>query len=1655
MANDFLTGLANQLEGQFGLGENQNRSLDIVADGTSQRYGKLGDFAKKFDQSQQRQYLQEGYLRTDPYNATPNQLEIMFQEPDITVLVKKRAFTALADNYQLDHMNKDEKLFYKATKILFANKCKQIAALERLSKVQRVSAATGVLSNSLIPIVIGLVDELNSSFSVDTDAGVGINSNVRESFEKLRSVIDRVKAVYSFSASNFYTTWLVDSSNPFKNQYGQGTGVIEFCNVTSVNTTTTTNFEGGRFDLTISDPYNMMLITNSDIERALSDATNIQYNHKVFQFGQDSAQQTVNLNVERLNKLRGARGARPIQFLTNPDSLLGKKVTALFTSTGDEVLFTYNAAAGLAGISPSLGGVMISPECFRGSPTVGEEGLDNNQQKRINTAGENFTSDVKTAVPSSEAGLFCTVVQSIFNLIQLQLNAKSITTKQNASITNYARKKLRLHYLAKTCIQSMDEVHIYTGSKSRIDNKILGGLQNMFTGLGFYQKIDKTASDFKNQFEGFFNPNSNVNFQLEKSIFAGPDFPNWLWSIMRNVFVNETSGVHTFGGVVSGASSSFSNGSYSVSVSGSDMTYYLQQGMVNFKPSVDVFNGPLYDPLTPFKTSSDAVTNNFQSDQYELLDENKEILASKIIRNKQGPFAGQLATEKNHSNADGEHQHIGAVKKTIYSPDGFKYKWKEGIGTFTHLSNSFIVEGDSTVGSPAITSNPFAGQDVMNAISLCITGQPYNYATFYKAARGFDNFGRDSQTGQDSAFSYYKSLTRDLAKNNALWGNFIPFKNLVVDEATFQKIISSQMTILNANDQVNSKLKQIQVLTSQLQFILKANQSDPTATETKLNLQKALHDQQLLLQKQLETIQNQISANQGKQGLNIIGNDVSFDTESYLNDDPGFKQSLSQPSIRKELRRKINFLTRRQSWQVRSNEDKNLFIIDDSYDKDYDIQVFEKTLGDMKLFDSEFTDVKGKVQDAAKLLNFDVYCDPQGNLRVRPPQYNRMPSSVFYKLFQLKEQQGIQLFPQFLEELFVNQLKGLQNRLETIEDQIRLDGALLGAATDDALYTIIRGGQQSIPGSDNFSFLTDESSGSLSNFDQLYTEANPDKKIELLDNTIEGQLGTQAGITNTFGAIQRSQFILKSVVNPLLANSEFFDPQLNGQTITNQIAQQRLDTVRVRLRIKTGQDVNIDDYQINDFAVTDAVGVSSSNNNKARKPDVFKISNDIAVNIGQRQSLIKQLSKALTNAKESISLDSSTSQLTANSLLMPNISPNAEIPELFENMIEDESYDDLGPNSGRRYVIEDHQIIQFTISENPPEYTMVEVNGQIDLSLSSSDQLKDAGSFTPGGGNSSVSAAAVDYDLWSMYGFKNGAGVAAPFLSNPETQCAPYAATILSRARKNIFRGTLTIAGNEYMQPGEVIYIRSRDILFYVNSVSHSFSYGSSFTTTLELTYGHPAGEYIPTTLDVIGKLLYNNRDSTSYINRRQGNAFNQQNVGTIILDRRAGTDAETILLGGNYGIQNIKVLNDILYTTYFAINANRDQNSIVKPSIELRAFYDSSSSTYLDPAVIDVANVVKRILTGSYEFTGNAPISFRNQTLSAGDIIDPTQSAVDISGATEFRSPSQKAVDMISNINSSAGSLNGDSGASIASTLYGYIIDVWITFTNTTSTTE
>jgi hypothetical protein len=294
---------------------------------------------------------------------------------------------------------------------------------------------------------------------------------------------------------------------------------------------------------------------------------------------------------------------------------------------------------------------------------------------------------------------------------------------------------------------------------------------------------------------------------------------------------------------------------------------------------------------------------------------------------------------------------------------------------------------------------------------------------------------------------------------------------------------------------------------------------------------------------------------------------------------------------------------------------------------------------------------------------------------------------------------------------------------------------------------------------------------------------------------------------------------------------------------------------------------------------------------------------------------------------------------------------------------------------------------------------------------------------------------------------------------------------ILTRNRSNILRGSVTISGNEYMQPGEVVFIEDRNLLFYVNSVRHSMTQGSGFTTTLELTYGHSIGEYIPTYMDTIGKLIYKNREVVATIIQRQDSSAPEQNIGVVQLDPK--NKGAPITFTGNKGDfvssfseSNTTVINNILYNTAYLIRANGTKGNNIKTKVELRVYHDSK--TGVDSQLLKQANGVMQMLTGVSQgpvnfFGQNQPV--QNFTLDKKwvEIVK-----VNIDDEEDRRSPSQKAIDAARNqmagASTNTGSISSsnpvgnDDGTntntispdnrSLRKVLFSYIIDCWITFT-------
>lgn len=1614
----FLNELSKQINEQFSAGETTPVDVEQVKN----------NLGRGFDRSARRSYTEEGYLKTDAYNSNPKQLEILMQQPNATVLIKKRMFSSIAENFRPDFMDKDEKMYYKAIKVLFQNKCKLISALERLSKIQKITTGLGNVNDQLIPIISTLSDVLN------TQANAGPSSPIKDDAQKLGQIIDKVRRLHGFNQTSTLTNWITDNTNLFQSKFGQGTGVIELTNFTNFSTNTSVDSikSPGSFNLSLVDPYSCMLITEWDIEKAISDATNLFYNHSIFNFGKESIEEIINNYQHTLNIVRNDRGASPISIKINPSTLLYKKVVAIIDKTGQEIAFNYNP--GFGGIGS---GVEVESEYLVNGVLLGYNGLDTKATRIINKVDNVFTTD-------SELEIFRNLVSSIYNKIQLDSNSKNSFQVGNQN-TNYTRRKMRFNFLGRLIVQPMDIAYIYIDSKSRYDEKIFSGMKNTFNVLNTLQSLNNSIENFSNSFTSIFSPQNDTSFQIEKSALVGADFPNYLWSLLRPQFTAEKEGISVFVGIVENPSISDDEGKMVVNISGKDNTAYFDQGKINFKPGVDAFNGAIFDPLTPFKTNFDTINNNSNDNIPQLLDENIALLGNSddkrgLLKFKLGSQAGKKVTVDNfivNSTFDSTNNSISNI---FYAPDGLVYKWKEGIGVYVQFGNSLELNDPSRVGNPSITKEPFAGQDVMNVLSLLITGQPYNYSNYWHATQNIDGFGRDPQSQQDAAYSYTESLRNGLVKNNLLWGNFIAFKNLVINEEMFAAAMRSQFRIIQRNKDLDAKIAKLEDLNRISTTLGAVNTLSETAKNFNPNFLK-IKAEAINLQ---TDIQKTIDAIQGEDATfnalaNSSGTDASFDFTDFI-DSSKVNLSASDSNVRKSLRRQVNFLTRRFSYNVRANQDKNLFIVDDFYDKDYDILAYEKSLADgISLYNSDFTSTREKIINTADLLNLEVFADTQGHIRVRPPQYNRMPSSVFYKMLHLKQAYGIQIFPQFLSDLFTNQIDTLRKRVEVIEDLIRLDCAILNHNDDtSALQFIIANGANDNSGA-SFSFISD-STGAITDINQLIESANEnqdDNNLQSLSSLIE----SQANFSKTvFTNSQR----YSTIITALTAQNQNIDG-FSIQNVAQLEANSYVDQLISRIQTKSGQFINKKDYISNDGNSFKEVVLPVS-----QVIDIFKVTKELQDKLQERQRVIKLFYSTIKNSIEFRSLDDKDS-ITGNQMLTPGIFGNSNVPEIFEHMIEDETFDDYGKGSGSRYIIKRSQIKNFQMTENSPDFTMVEVQGILDPYVPNGPE--GLNSF-PNNGNGMVTAVAVDYDAWRNYGFKNAAPIRVPFLNDANSQCAPYATMVLSRNRKNILRATATLSGNEFLQPGEVVYVEHLQLLFYVNSVRHNFSFGSSFTTTLDLTYGHPAGEYIPTTLDVVGKVIYNNRDIAGYTIQRQNSSKNESSLGVILSSPTATLSGQS----NNFDSSNTQTLNNILYTTSHIINANNTKGNNILAKVELRIYHDNVNT--IDANLQTFAESVKGILTGkteSFSKLGNGQ-KISNPTFSdkSVEIV-----SINLDNDNDRRSPSQKAIDAARNYDDYSGSIalanpetandftvpSNVSKDNIRKALFRYIIDCWLSF--------
>lgn len=147
----------------------------------------------------------------------------------------------------------------------------------------------------------------------------------------------------------------------------------------------------------------------------------------------------------------------------------------------------------------------------------------------------------------------------------------------------------------------------------------------------------------------------------------------------------------------------------------------------------------------------------------------------------------------------------------------------------------------------------------------------------------------------------------------------------------------------------------------------------------------------------------------------------------------------------------------------------------------------------------------------------------------------------------------------------------------------------------------------------------------------------------------------------------------------------------------------------------------------------------------------------------------------------------------------------------------------LDTSSSRVYRIEPEDIISISFTENEPEATYCIVKGGVFQNLRGAVDEAEWG----------CRGTYVDYRLVSQFGWRESS-IESNYYNNARS--AYYAAVAnLDRLNKGVNSCSLTIPMRPELRPGYPVYITSIDCFYYVESISHSFSFGSACTTTLNL----------------------------------------------------------------------------------------------------------------------------------------------------------------------------------------------------------------------------
>jgi len=1423
--------------------------------------------------------------------------------PEATILVKKKVFSSMKSCNDIRYMDKTEKMLLRATKALFAYKVQQIRAYESLTKFENFFTENGMYSMNLLSSFMKEASMLNLeklSYTVDEY----IAKRLKDWYSEKRFVkTDEGYSVYDASTKRFISLTEQQIESLVNSQHDideDGIPEIDLGELPG----------GGNAYSEIPILTNRQYLKTLPASQAKGIVDRKKESFRKEYEGKDGVKAALDaqqgaLEValdtpgtgfwDDLATLVSASGAAATYDAMNEDIV---RILRRNAFSSDNQLTTwivdpdspenYTLGPGTGVIEVAIFNNFSTTTDYKSSPSSASFSLT--YPYRLGTILED---DIEAAIEEALYGTIGVLGELMNGGMQTeglsgrmpQIDGSSIASAafelsglsdklgDSSLDTDYIRDRLRTFYLGKSFINPPDPVHFYIrGNRTFRD----------YTAVGSSYAEDASEAPFD---EGYMQIDETI-LKAEYQLYTAQGITYEQYKGLRKRQDNSFGMIHVFGGFVNSVSESFNGGFWDMKVSCTDNMSWLSWSQFAIAPSLSDPKNILEDPLTPFTLVKDELGQIVPSER-DLLYENKQLLQSGLMSYDSGLFAGQNALEGNL--LQGQYNGVGSLKgkKVMQHPDGFVYRWKTGIITATAGFQSIDPTGSnqsaSTQHSQAyavtVAKDVLNNLDVPNILSILIVGQPYNLETFIE-----QSFSAHNKSDKSSRLNPQDPLTgvvEAVRKQNEYFGNFHPYRMLSVSSASAEQMINTAGIRQTANNSVK-KLQQRKIAIRKKMRALKKSGSVSTGIPVNAllaTLEAEIGTIDAAIERQIEV---------GTMATNALNSA----------DQVGIQISLNGPNVNLPVsgdEDENNDITRammlvgaqRRIEDVRLNRDRNLLIVSDQYDM-ADIRPFILSLngGKWNLFNSQYTNVFQTCSTATDILNLEFFCNSQGHLEFRPPQWNKTPLSVLREVIRTQEETGRSIMPSFITNLFQTRIDSLRLEVHTLNVTIVLLALMMGRFPDRTLIPNMK-----LTGAASLKFFSVGSKADA----QMSTLHLRDREKPWVDvgsmteqnNSLFGEglkitasysesgdilAGDTETLLGEFDPIFQEE---SGVINDVL--TAFASGASGGSSVSTPAAgyadMGNLNYIRDSFKKQFGRDpaksigIDLSKGFINDDILSNTTsgtdiekaligeqGLLAKLKKAISKRDSFV--SMLQANLAKQEEL-NEIETFLTTGEEEdfeTGIDdpfvdflenSATSIQTGIDIITGKVAEGT----VYDHLISDDSRNLLGYGSGKRFLLKDEYIMSITFSENPPEFTRVDIEG---------DAPFVGGDINSGTDGMYFWAGATDFDLWRQYGYR-GTKKSLPFISDVEGQARPYAILELGLQKMSVNKANATIAGNEFYQPGDTVYIPSKGLLYYIESVNHSFSYGQSFTTSLTLTYGHPPGDYVPGPLDVIGQELVGN----------------------------------------------------------------------------------------------------------------------------------------------------------------------------------------------------